>query len=91
MPETDKVFAGSIPENYDRYLVPLIFESFAQDILRERGPLLSGGGSLLMALFGLGVRVLRCPLVRVKQTCPRNAGKSESDPNRTLRFRHPED
>src|SRR6202047_476079 len=32
MPETDKVFAGSIPENYDRYLVPLIFESFAQDI-----------------------------------------------------------
>jgi hypothetical protein len=24
MPETDKVFAGSIPENYDRYLVPLI-------------------------------------------------------------------
>ena len=35
MPETDKVFAGSIPENYDRYLVPLIFESFAQDIARR--------------------------------------------------------
>jgi ubiquinone/menaquinone biosynthesis C-methylase UbiE len=32
MSETDKVFAGSIPENYDRYLVPLIFESYAQDI-----------------------------------------------------------
>jgi ubiquinone/menaquinone biosynthesis C-methylase UbiE len=30
--ETDRVFAGSIPETYDRYLVPLIFESFAQDI-----------------------------------------------------------
>ena len=30
MPEIDKLFAGSIPENYDRYLVPLIFESFAQ-------------------------------------------------------------
>ena len=29
MSEIDKVFAGSIPENYDRYLVPLIFESFA--------------------------------------------------------------
>ena len=28
MSETDKVFAGSIPENYDRYLVPLVFESF---------------------------------------------------------------
>ena len=32
MSESDKVFAGSIPENYDRYLVPLIFESFAADI-----------------------------------------------------------
>src|ERR1019366_3396039 len=32
MSEADKVFAGSIPENYDRYLVPLIFESFAQDM-----------------------------------------------------------
>jgi len=35
MPETDREFAGSIPENYDRYLVPLIFESFAQDIARR--------------------------------------------------------
>lgn len=35
MPETDKLFAGSIPENYDRYLVPLIFESFAQDIAQR--------------------------------------------------------
>jgi ubiquinone/menaquinone biosynthesis C-methylase UbiE len=30
MSESDKVFAGSVPENYDRYLVPLVFESFAQ-------------------------------------------------------------
>jgi ubiquinone/menaquinone biosynthesis C-methylase UbiE len=28
----DSVFAGSIPEIYDRYLVPLIFESYARDI-----------------------------------------------------------
>ena len=35
MPETDKVFAGSIPQNYDRYLVPLIFESFAEDIAQR--------------------------------------------------------
>jgi hypothetical protein len=28
----DKVFAGSIPEIYDRYLVPLIFESYARDL-----------------------------------------------------------
>ncbi|MEI5682420.1 MULTISPECIES: class I SAM-dependent methyltransferase [unclassified Mesorhizobium] len=32
MLETDKVFAGSIPENYDRYMVPLIFEPFAADL-----------------------------------------------------------
>jgi ubiquinone/menaquinone biosynthesis C-methylase UbiE len=35
MSETDKLFAGSIPENYDRYMVPLIFESFAEDIARR--------------------------------------------------------
>ncbi len=35
MSETDRVFAGSIPESYDRYLVPLIFESFAQEIAQR--------------------------------------------------------
>src|SRR3954463_14117085 len=30
--DTDKAFAGSIPELYDRRLVPLIFEPYAQDI-----------------------------------------------------------
>jgi len=39
MSETDKLFAGSIPENYDRYLVPLIFESFAQDIAQRAAAL----------------------------------------------------
>jgi ubiquinone/menaquinone biosynthesis C-methylase UbiE len=32
---TDKVFGGSIPEIYDRYLVPLIFESYAVDLARR--------------------------------------------------------
>ena len=35
MLETDKVFAGSIPENYDRYMVPLIFEPFAADLAQR--------------------------------------------------------
>jgi ubiquinone/menaquinone biosynthesis C-methylase UbiE len=35
MLETDKVFAGSIPENYDRHMVPLIFEAYAADIARR--------------------------------------------------------
>jgi ubiquinone/menaquinone biosynthesis C-methylase UbiE len=32
MVATDKVFAGSIPEIYDRFLVPLIFEPYARDL-----------------------------------------------------------
>ncbi|WP_027164803.1 methyltransferase domain-containing protein [Mesorhizobium sp. WSM3224] len=35
MLEADKVFAGSIPENYDRHMVPLIFEPYAADIARR--------------------------------------------------------
>lgn len=40
MLETDKVFAGSIPENYDRYMVPLIFEPFARDLARRAASLM---------------------------------------------------
>jgi ubiquinone/menaquinone biosynthesis C-methylase UbiE len=32
MAETDKVFAGSIPQLYDRFLVPLIFADYARDL-----------------------------------------------------------
>ncbi len=32
MSDSDKVFLGSIPELYDTYLVPLIFEAYAQDL-----------------------------------------------------------
>ena len=32
MADLDKLFAGSIPEIYDRYLVPLIFESYASNL-----------------------------------------------------------
>jgi hypothetical protein len=32
MAAIDKAFTGSIPETYERYLVPLIFESYAQDM-----------------------------------------------------------
>ena len=41
MVATDKVFAGSIPELYDRFLVPLIFEPYANDLaamLAKAGP-----------------------------------------------------
>jgi hypothetical protein len=32
MAEPDKSFTGSIPEFYERYLVPLIFEPYARDL-----------------------------------------------------------
>ena len=35
MSDTDKVFAGSIPEIYDTYLVPLIFQAYASDLARR--------------------------------------------------------
>jgi ubiquinone/menaquinone biosynthesis C-methylase UbiE len=53
MPETDKVFAGSIPENYDRYLVPLIFESYARDIAQRVAAL--SPRSVLETAAGSGV------------------------------------
>ena len=34
-PEGDKLFAGSIPELYDTYLVPLIFEPYAEDMAQR--------------------------------------------------------
>ena len=40
-PNTDKVFAGSIPRLYETYLVPLIFEPYAADMagrLKKRSP-----------------------------------------------------
>jgi ubiquinone/menaquinone biosynthesis C-methylase UbiE len=35
MSDSDKVFAGSIPERYERFLVPLIFEPYALDMARR--------------------------------------------------------
>jgi len=34
-PDTDKVFAGSIPKIYEEYLVPLIFEPYAEDVVNR--------------------------------------------------------
>src|SRR6185437_3496926 len=39
MLETDKVFADSIPENYDRYMVPLIFAPYAADLAQRAASL----------------------------------------------------
>ena len=53
MPESDKVFTGSIPANYDRYLVPLIFESFARDMAQRVAAL--SPSTILETAAGSGV------------------------------------
>lgn len=58
MLEADKVFAGSIPENYDRYMVPLIFAPFAADIARRAASLSPGAVLEVAAGTGAVTRVL---------------------------------
>jgi ubiquinone/menaquinone biosynthesis C-methylase UbiE len=53
MLETDKMFAGSIPENYDRYMVPLIFEPYAADIAQRAASL--SPSAVLETAAGSGV------------------------------------
>ncbi|RVD71956.1 MAG: class I SAM-dependent methyltransferase [Mesorhizobium sp.] len=53
MLETDKVFAGSVPENYDRYMVPLIFEPYAADLAQRAASL--SPGAVLETAAGTGV------------------------------------
>ncbi|AZO31123.1 class I SAM-dependent methyltransferase [Mesorhizobium sp. M1B.F.Ca.ET.045.04.1.1] len=53
MLETDKVFAGSIPENYDRHMVPLIFEPYAADLAQRVASF--SPGAVLETASGTGV------------------------------------
>ena len=50
---TDKLFAGSIPESYDRYMVPLIFAPYAADIAGRAAAL--SPGAVLEIAAGTGV------------------------------------
>ena len=51
--ESDLVFRGSVPELYDRFLVPLIFESYANDIVARLAELELA--SVLEVAAGTGV------------------------------------
>src|SRR5438105_936996 len=57
----DSIFAGSIPEIYDRYLGPALFDPYAEDLARRLADLSSG--ALLETAAGTG-RVTRA-LARV--------------------------
>jgi ubiquinone/menaquinone biosynthesis C-methylase UbiE len=50
---SDKLFAGSIPEIYDRLMVPLIFESYARDLARRIAE--TGAQEILETAAGTGV------------------------------------
>ena len=58
MPDSDKVFAGAIPEVYDTHMVPLIFAGYAEDMARRVAALrpgdvletAAGSGALTRAL-----------------------------------------
>ena len=53
MSESDKVFAGSIPELYDTLMVPLIFEAYARDMAERVAS--ASPGSVLETAAGSGV------------------------------------
>ncbi|MDQ0319558.1 ubiquinone/menaquinone biosynthesis C-methylase UbiE [Pararhizobium capsulatum DSM 1112] len=53
MLETDKVFSGSIPENYDSHMVPMIFEPYATDLVRRA--MLFSPRAVLEVAAGTGV------------------------------------
>ncbi len=77
MSEPDKVFAGSIPENYDRHLVPLIFEPFAADIAQRAASF--SPSAVLETAAGSGV-VTRALAPKL----PRNASYTVTDLNQPM-------
>jgi ubiquinone/menaquinone biosynthesis C-methylase UbiE len=77
MLETDKVFAGSIPANYDRHMVPLIFEPYAADIARRAAAL--SPGAVLETAAGSGV-VTRALAPRL----PQGASYTATDLNQPM-------
>ena len=53
MPAENVAFVGSIPENYDRYLGPVLFEPYAKDLVERVN--VPDGGSLLEVACGTGI------------------------------------
>jgi len=51
--DTDKGFSGSIPSLYEKYLVPLIFESYATDVVNRLAS--KSLGHILEIAAGTGV------------------------------------
>jgi hypothetical protein len=73
----DKDFVGSIPEIYDTYLVPLIFEFYAQDLAERVGVLkpetvletAAGSGVVARAMVGTLPSEAQYVVIRSKLLC----------------------
>jgi ubiquinone/menaquinone biosynthesis C-methylase UbiE len=53
MPERNAAFTGSIPENYDRYLGPILFAPYATDLVSRLNT--SADASVLELACGTGI------------------------------------
>ncbi len=53
MTESHQFFRGSIPENYERYLGPMLFEAFGNDMARRAAAI--GPNSMLEVAAGTGI------------------------------------
>lgn len=62
VPDTDKLFAGSVPKIYETYLVPLIFESYATDLASRLKPRKSSRILEIAAGTGVVTRALASSL-----------------------------
>jgi SAM-dependent methyltransferase len=77
MQDADKLFAGSIPEFYDRYLGPLIFEPYAVDLAARVARL--APKRLLETAAGTGIATRA-----LAQALPETASIVATDLNRTM-------
>ncbi len=53
MEEASTAFGGSVPENYERYLGPLLFETYADDLVARLPK--QEGSSVLETACGTGI------------------------------------
>jgi SAM-dependent methyltransferase len=77
MRDQHSAFVGSIPENYDRYLGPCLFEPYALDIVQR--VLVSEGASVLEIACGTGI-VTR----HLRDSLPKSARLVASDLNEAM-------
>jgi ubiquinone/menaquinone biosynthesis C-methylase UbiE len=90
MTATDKVFAGSVPEIYDRLMVPLIFEPYATDMASRIAvakphdvlETAAGTGVLTRALAAQLAPNVRITATDLNQPMLDQAAARQSEPNR---------